>query len=67
MSNDGTLDVESILAWADAHRRRTGRWPHAASGADDGLSGHTWRGANTALIRRGDSLAGLLNRHRRGH
>ena len=27
------LDVEQVLRWCDAHRRRTGKWPTARDGA----------------------------------
>jgi hypothetical protein len=65
------LSVKEILAWADAHRQRTGRWPLASSGAVVGAVGETWAEINAALRfgRRGlpgdDSLARMLARHRR--
>jgi hypothetical protein len=66
------LTVEQILVWADAHRTRTGRWPHQRSGAVAGVPGQSWSGADEALrsgrrgLPGGDTLAQLLNRHRRG-
>jgi hypothetical protein len=59
-----------VLRWADAHRRRTGRWPSADSGPVAGVSGQTWQGVNKALVRGlrglpgGSSLARLLAERR---
>jgi hypothetical protein len=59
-----------VLAWADAHRRRTGSWPGRRSGPVAGVAGETWRGVDDALrrggrsLRGGASLAGLLARQR---
>ena len=64
------LTAERILDWADAHFRRTGRWPGAHSGPVREAPGETWRSLNQALVvgRRGlpggDSLARLLERCR---
>jgi hypothetical protein len=64
------LRVTRILAWANAHRRRTGRWPGANSGPVRGAPGLTWRAVNLALslgyrgLPGGDSLARLLARRR---
>jgi hypothetical protein len=66
------LTEEQILAWADAFHQRTGRWPHNRSGPIPEAPGDTWNAVNLALYlgRRGfpggDSLAKLLDRHRRG-
>jgi hypothetical protein len=63
------LSVGQVLAWAKAHRRRTGRWPHAASGEVADAPGETWAAVNAALdhgsrgLPGGDSLARLLRRH----
>jgi len=64
------LTPETILAWADAHYARTGRWPKNNSGAiledDDG----TWTAVDVALIQGlrslpgSSSLAKLLAEHR---
>jgi hypothetical protein len=65
------LTVKQILSWAKAHRRRTGRWPSAASGPVAEVSGQTWRGIDQALaggfrgLPGGSSLARLLHKHRR--
>jgi hypothetical protein len=65
------LTVEQVIAWADEHRRRTGRWPAARSGAIPGAPGLTWLAVEMALVSGhrglpgGDSLARLLDRHRR--
>ncbi len=64
------LTSEAILAWADAHHRRTGRWPTTASGAVARSDGETWSGIGGALSQgtRGlpgnDSLARFLGKHR---
>src|SRR5947208_8601967 len=66
------LSVEQILAWADAHRARTGGWPAVNSGAVRGARGERWRALNQALregyrgLPGGDSLARLLGRERGG-
>jgi hypothetical protein len=64
------LTVAQILAWADAHRRRTGRWPGQTSGPVAGVPGQTWAAVVEALRRglrglpEGDTLARLLARER---
>jgi hypothetical protein len=63
------LTVEQILAWADAHHERTGRWPISRSGPVEGVPGQTWGDVDKALragrrgLPGGDSLARLLDRH----
>jgi hypothetical protein len=66
------LTVGGILAWADAHHRRTGAWPHSESGPVVDAPGETWLSVNAAL-RRGDrglpggsSLSRLLKKCRGG-
>lgn len=60
------LDVSSLLAWADAHHRRTGAWPTSASGPVHGQPDETWRRLDTALrvglrgLKGGSSLARVL-------
>jgi hypothetical protein len=69
--NRPPLSEAQILAWADAHRRRTGRWPSAATGPVREAPGLTWLAVNGALSKGlrglpgGDSLARLLVRHGR--
>jgi hypothetical protein len=64
------LTVEQILAWADAHRSRAGRWPAADSGPVGAAPGLTWQAVNRALaccsrgLRGGSSLARTLAEHR---
>lgn len=64
------LHIYTILAWADAHYRRTGRWPTSYSGEVRDAPWDTWRNIDYALRRgyrgcRGDSsLPRLLHRHR---
>ena len=64
------LTIELVLGWADAHHRRTGRWPMTESGTVHGVTGETWSGVNGALwqgsrgLRGGASLARLLAKHR---
>jgi hypothetical protein len=65
------LSENEILAWADAHHARTGKWPIGASGSIPESPGDTWYTVRTALIRGvrtlkgGSSLALLLEQHRR--
>jgi hypothetical protein len=64
------LTVEQILAWADAHRARTGGWPGIDSGPIADAPGESWKAVDSALRAgcRGlpgcDSLPRLLARHR---
>jgi hypothetical protein len=44
------MSVKQILTWADAHFRRTGRWPEAHSGRVDGASGESWAAIHSALV-----------------
>jgi hypothetical protein len=65
------LTVRQILAWADAHRARTGAWPSARGGPVHGAPGETWLAISSALwaghrgLRGGETLAQLLRRHGR--
>jgi hypothetical protein len=52
------LTVAQILAWADAHRARTGRWPSAESGVILDAPGETWRAVRVALVKGGRGLKG---------
>jgi hypothetical protein len=58
--------VEQILAWADAHRERTGQWPTLLSGPILEAPGETWHAVHAALsngkrgLPGGSSLARLL-------
>ncbi|HEY7425547.1 MAG TPA: hypothetical protein VH682_15050 [Gemmataceae bacterium] len=64
------LYVEQILAWADEHHQRTGRWPNRDSGPIAGTLNETWGNVNAALhrggrgLRSGSSVARLLAEHR---
>lgn len=64
------LRVNDILAWADAHRERTGEWPTERSGPVAEAPGETWSAIGQALarrtrgLRRRNTLAGLLARRR---
>lgn len=64
------LTVEQILAWADAHHQRTGKWPKDRDGDIYDAAGETWRALDTALrvgvrtLPGGSSLARLLAKHR---
>jgi hypothetical protein len=63
------LTVEQVLAWADAHHARTGRWPHANTGAVPEVPGLTWNSVNLALYygyRAGPPLRRLRQGARRG-
>jgi hypothetical protein len=43
------LTVEDILAWAERHRRQTGRWPTAESGPVADSPGLTWGNVHQCL------------------
>ena len=64
------LTEGQILAWADAHRARTGGWPSANTGGVAGVPGQSWAAIDEALrcglrgLPGGDTLARLLGRHR---
>ncbi|MEW6250748.1 MAG: hypothetical protein AB1716_08880 [Planctomycetota bacterium] len=64
------LQVYTILAWADAHRRRTGRWPNAHSGEVPEAPWENWAIIDQALrsgcrgCLGGSSIGLLLYRHR---
>jgi hypothetical protein len=64
------LTERKILAWAEAHRLRTGEWPKVQSGAIAGAPGETWLAVDSALreglrgLPGGDSVARLLARRR---
>jgi hypothetical protein len=65
------LTIKKILAWADAHYERTGRWPSGWSHAElPEAPGENWNAINACLGQgnRGlpgrDSLAKVLLRHR---
>jgi hypothetical protein len=65
-----TLYISHILSWADAHRKRSGRWPNLNSGRITGTVDENWRRVDSALriglrgLRGGSSLARLLAEHR---
>ena len=62
------LTEEQILAWAESHHHRTGRWPRQGSGAIADAPGETWSGVFHAVVngirglRGGESVAQLLSR-----
>jgi len=64
------LDLETILAWADAYHARTGRWPKAKSGPIPEAPGETWMRVSTAMVeglrglKRGPTLPQLLAERR---
>jgi hypothetical protein len=64
------LTVAQVLAAADAHRARTGRWPTMESGPVPELKVDSWRHIYVALIKgrrglpKGLSLPKLLAKHR---
>jgi hypothetical protein len=66
------LNVEQILAWADAHREATGEYPHGDSGPVRAAPDETWGAVDSALSRAlrglpgGSSLSRLLT-ERRGY
>ena len=64
------LTVDQVLAWADAHRAATGRWPTNTSGPVDGTPGEKWVNLDVAFrhgrrgLPRGTSLSRLIAKHR---
>lgn len=64
------LSYGQIIAWADAHYKRTGEWPRRYSGAIEDAPGEIWANVNAALAQgiRGlpsdSSLAKLLADYR---
>jgi hypothetical protein len=65
------LTAKKILAWADAHYRRTGRWQSCESGPIPEAPGETWLAVQMALVqglrglRGGSSLHLFLRKFRR--
>jgi hypothetical protein len=64
------IPIRQILAWADEHRRLTGRWPRFTSKPKGLPIGETWVAVQSALskgmrgLEGGSSLAQLLAEHR---
>jgi hypothetical protein len=64
------LTPKQILAWADAHYRRTSRWPTVDGGPIPEAPGENWQALDAALrcgtrgLRGGTSLPRLLTRYR---
>ncbi len=64
------LTIAQILAWADAHHERTGRWPNAQVGPVHEQPSETWSGIQASLIAGyrgfpgGTTLAQVLMKHR---
>lgn len=63
------LTIRQILKWAEAHCRRTGRWPSEDSGPVRGAPGERWGNIQSALYKgyrglpSGWTLATLLDEH----
>ncbi len=70
LKNRPRLTLKLILAWADAHFKRTGAWPIQRSGRILESPSETWLGVDAALsvsgrrLPGGDTLAALLTRKR---
>lgn len=64
------LSESNILAWADAHQRRTGKWPNVNSGSVVDAPGEKWKLIDYALrqgcrqLEGGSSLLQLLVKKR---
>jgi hypothetical protein len=64
------MTIPDILAWADEHRRLTGRWPRPTSKPKGLRIGETWHAVQSALriglrgLEGGSSLAQVLAEHR---
>jgi hypothetical protein len=62
--------LDDILAWADAHRKRTGQWPTKDSGVVQDVLGELWYNIDAALrqgsrgLPTGGSLTHLLEERR---
>ena len=60
------LNINQILKWAEAHKKRAGSWPKQKSGPIADAPGETWSGVDAALsignlgLPGGSSLAKLL-------
>ena len=65
------LTIKQILAWADAHHERTGKWPITTSGPVVGVFNETWAAIDAALaagcrgLWGGSTLSRLLRKYRR--
>ena len=58
------LIEQQILSWADAHHRRTHRWPTASSGPIPEAPGDTWNAVDRALYQGGRGLPGGTSLYR---
>jgi hypothetical protein len=64
------LSIPQLLAWADEHHARTGRWPTSGTGLVLGVAQENWTAINASLragnrgLPGGSSLARLLAKHR---
>ena len=56
-----TLTIKQVLAWADVHKKQTGKWPNASSGPVQGTRDETWMAISEALRRGGRGLPGGLS------
>jgi hypothetical protein len=56
--NLSSFTIPRILAWSDAHHRRTGQWPNARSGPIVDASGESWAAVDGALSRGWRGLPG---------
>src|SRR6266404_8350711 len=65
-----TLHIADILAWADEHKARTGKWPTQYSGRVVAMPNESWTAINQALSNGhrgfpgGWTLARLLAKYR---
>jgi hypothetical protein len=72
-SDSPRLTTAQILEWADAHYRRTKKWPAASAGPVLGTDRENWREIDWALcqgrrgLRGGRSLSRFLLKHRGQH
>lgn len=49
ISEHRKIDMDKVMRWAKAYRRRTGIWPHLASGKIPGSGGYRWGLLDMAL------------------
>jgi hypothetical protein len=53
-----SLSIAEVLAWADAHHARTGKWPNHLAGPIPEAPGESWRKVQNALLHGSRGLPG---------
>ncbi|MBN9518064.1 hypothetical protein J0H58_06025 [bacterium] len=57
------LSEAKVLAWAEVHRSRAGRWPRVHEGPIEDAAGETWSGVNAAMVKGARGLPGGVALH----